>query len=317
MKKGVFTISIDYEFAWGYADKKLTRSDRERIEGEVKIVERLLTLFEKYNIPATWAIVGHLLECDCNWEKKLPHSEYPRPIFTEEKRDWFFQHPEKGDLQDVLWFDTKGLIKKIAGSKVNHEIGSHSYAHIIYNKSLTNGLAIGVDIENMKRIHTKHNLPYDSFVFPRNIGSYHTQLAKAGVKYYRGNSRKWYSGFSGSVCRIGHLVDQFLPFGRVVVPCVHSSGLINVPDSMLLLGRNGLRKTIKSSWVVRKALAGIKKAARQKKVFHLWFHPSNFSYDTETQFRIFEEILKEVKHLQVKGSLDVMTMCEIGSSVKK
>ena len=62
MNKGVFVISIDYEYAWGYRDQTLSPEWEKRINGETKITKRLLDLFEKYQISATWAIVGHLLD---------------------------------------------------------------------------------------------------------------------------------------------------------------------------------------------------------------------------------------------------------------
>ncbi len=316
MKKGIFCISIDYEFAWGYADTPLSDADKKRIEKEVDIVNRLIILFQKYNVPATWAVVGHLLEKNCSWNGNMPHPEYPRPIYVNEKNDWFFQHPKKEKKDDVLWFDSKKLIEKIAQSKINHEIGSHSYAHLLYNEKTTQKKAIDVDIENMERVHIDNEFSSLSFIFPRNVEGYHKKLEEAGVKYYRGNSKKWYDKLPGLAYRLGHLVDYFLPGVRTTVPQIHNSGLINIPESMLFLGRNGMRKIITPSKMLRKARSGLKKASQRKEIFHLWFHPSNFSYDTETQFAVFEDILREAVQLREKKDLNIMTMSEIGFNIK-
>ena len=102
--KGVFTLSIDYEFAWGYSDYDFTIEDKVRIRKEIEIVGRLIDLFEKYSVPVTWAIVGHLLEKDCSWENAVPHPEYTRLLSMDGKRGWFDGHPPRGEVTDTLWF---------------------------------------------------------------------------------------------------------------------------------------------------------------------------------------------------------------------
>ena len=117
------------------------------------------------------------------------------------------------------------------------------------------------------------------------------------------------------VKRIGRLLDYLLPIAPVVLPLRHESGLINIPESMLLLGRNGLRKLIQPICMKRKILKGLIGAVEQKKIFHLWFHPSNFSYDTDTQFEILETVLKEVSRLKKEKRIEVLTMNESGERI--
>ena len=57
---GVFTISIDLELAWGIRDR-FTPKALPSLQLEREIVQRLLSVFSRYGISATWAIVGHLL----------------------------------------------------------------------------------------------------------------------------------------------------------------------------------------------------------------------------------------------------------------
>lgn len=320
-KKGIFTISIDYEFAWGYADKLLSLEDKTRIRKEIEIVKRLILLFEKYNIPATWAIVGHLLEKiekKCEWSgDNLPHPEYKRPIYKNETHDYFFQHPDKNNYSDSLWYDNQKLILQIKQSSACHEIASHSYAHIRYDEQNTNEQAICVDIANSQRVHTEEDLPYKSFVFPRNVEGFHKQLQKAGLTHYRGNSYKWYMFLPQLLQRLGHFCDYLIPSTPVSAPLLHFSGLVNIRESMLLLGRNGLRKFITPSMMIKKVKNGIQKASNKKEIFHLWFHPSNFSYDTEKQFWIFEEILKRATKMRDENKLDIQTMSAIGNKLKE
>ncbi|MCA9356670.1 polysaccharide deacetylase family protein, partial [Candidatus Kaiserbacteria bacterium] len=250
--KGTFVISIDFEYELGYADVKLNEAQKELVRQESQVSKRILELFEKYNIPATWAIVGHLLEDDCSVCEGKVHSNFPAEIYTDSKFDWFAHHPPAGDTNDPLWFDSAGVINLIKNSPVKHEVASHSYAHILYGHPTIKREAITVDLAEVKKIHTKHNLPLASFIFPRNMEGYHAQLKDTGFVCYRGESKFWYHKLPGVFGRSARLFDYIIPSCRTVVPTRHESGLVNIPDSLLLLGRNGLRKIITPNMMKRK-----------------------------------------------------------------
>jgi len=315
LKKGVFTISIDYESAWGYVDHDLSDDDKKRIRDEVFNSRRLILLFEKYNVPATWAVAGHLIDRGCTWEGKTPHPEYKRPVYKGEKKDWFACHPPKDEYTDSLWFDSENVISMVRSSSAGHDIGSHSYAHILYDEENTNEASIQADLKNLGRVHRVHDVPLTTFVFPRNVGGFHRLLKINGFTTFRGVSPKWYDEYNGLKKRLAHLIDYINPNGRTSMPDTSTYGLVNIPDSMLLIGRNGPRGLLTPKTILRKAKSGLKRAVKRREVFHLWFHPSNFSYDTETQFGIFEEILKQATDLQKEGKIDILTMEHIAERV--
>jgi hypothetical protein len=60
--------------------------------------------------------------------------------------------------------------------------------------------------------------------------------------------------------------------------------------------------------VVAKASLGLRAAVRRGRIFHLWFHPSNFYYDGETQFGILHSILDEARGLVRRGQLRIKSM---------
>ena len=84
-----FIISLDTELLWGYIAQpptlrraiSLMKNDDKKVRGCIEI---LLNLFEKHNIPATWAIVGHLFLDHCEKEDGIPHKDMPRF-----KDDWY------------------------------------------------------------------------------------------------------------------------------------------------------------------------------------------------------------------------------------
>ncbi len=91
MTSGIFCISIDTELLWGRKDLNYSKFI-EKTKKEREIIKKILKLFKKYQIGATWAIVGKLYEKD-----------------------------------NELWsgIDIINMIKK----DKNQEIASHSYSH--------------------------------------------------------------------------------------------------------------------------------------------------------------------------------------------
>lgn len=276
-RKGSFIISIDYEYAWGLVDRELSPKDILRIRDEVSITNRLIELFEHHRIPATWAIVGHLLEAG-----------------------------ERGE--DPAWFDARGLITRIAASSVGHEIGSHSYAHPLYGEISRE--AAQDDISRAADIHKRRGLSFRSFVFPRNKEGHHDLLADHGITCFRGLNPAWYDKLPYRLWPLGTGIDYWLPTTRTVIPTVHPSGLVNIPDSLALVSRKGIKRLLPSFQRIRKLRRALDAAARRGETFHLWFHPSNFSYDTETQFKIFDAVLAYAAEMRDRRALDIVTMGE-------
>ncbi len=314
MKKGVFTISIDFEFALGYPETVLSGIQKENIKKEIAVTHRLVSLFEKYEMPVTWAIVSHLLEKKCKKKNDLYHPEFPRPIYTNEKKDWFFTHP---DTVDYTWYDTHNLIPLIQNSSPMHEIGSHSYSHIIYGAKNINEKAVSFDIKKASEIHNIYKLPFNSFIFPRNMEGYHDELYKNGLSFFRSNQKTWYENFPEVIKRLFHFFSYFIPLKKTGIPFLHSSGLIGVPGNMLLIGRNGMRALIPPALLVIRAKRSLYAAAKNKEIFHFWFHPSNFVFKENTQFMILEEILKYANFLKKRGDITMMTMNQVGEEFKQ
>ena len=97
MNNGIFCISIDFELLWGRRDMPNLEYFKKRILKKRITIDKLLRLFEKYNIPATWATVGKIYK--------------------------------KGDLS----YSGIDIIKKINKIK-NQEIASHSYTHSVFTE---------------------------------------------------------------------------------------------------------------------------------------------------------------------------------------
>src|SRR5438046_2770718 len=117
LETGIFTISIDLELIWGTMDR--AGIDRFapacRVEREV-VIDRLLDLFGKYDVSATWCIVGHLFldRCSANGRK---HPEIVRPRHSWMKSDWFANDPVGTEASDPLFYG-RSLVEKIRNATV-------------------------------------------------------------------------------------------------------------------------------------------------------------------------------------------------------
>lgn len=54
-------ISLDFELFWGVADSRTIEGYRRNIEGVREAIPKILALFQRYGIHATWATVGMLM----------------------------------------------------------------------------------------------------------------------------------------------------------------------------------------------------------------------------------------------------------------
>ncbi len=282
---GSFCISIDLELAWGVWDKPHpelhTDAERERT-----IVRALLALFATYEVRATWAIVGRLMELE----------------------------PGRKESTAPLWY-APDLIELIRTSQLPQDIGSHSYAHPYFNE--TPREVLRKDLAAARRLHDANSLPFTSFVFPRNQVAHLDLLREAGVKVFRSVDQGWHmtvkEKLGRSAGRIANLADKLLPTTPAVVHPIGHGDIVELPSSMLLMGLGGVRRALRPSVVVAKARRGLEAAAKDGGCFHLWFHPSNFYSNMTGQLQTLERILAAASFLRATQALAIRPMSAFAS----
>ncbi len=276
--RGMLCISIDLELAWGVWDAVTPQYISKCLALERPIVKQILTQFAKYGIEATWAVVARLLE----------------PSASSDAQAWF----------------APDLIETIRKAAPRQEIGSHTYAHVCFGKMARD--AVRHDLEAAARVHRGHGLDFRTFVCPRNAIAYLDELTRVGIKVFRGLDVGWQTKLASlgeSARRLANLVDKVVPIPpRLVQPRRHPDGLVELPSSMLLMSRNGPRRVIHPKVLETKAALGLRAAAHTGGVFHLWFHPSNFYYDTKRQLEVLEAILARACQLRDNGQLEIRPM---------
>jgi len=281
MAHGKLTISIDLELAWGVWDVLTAENIHLAETAERPICAELIALFDRYQVRATWAMVAALLD---------ERSASSRPG---SKSCWY----------------APDIIEQLVHAKTAHEIGSHSGRHIYFdNASASQAQA---DLEFARDVHKSNGLSFNSFIFPRGACGHLDQLARAGLRTFSHADVGWTvaaarTGRQGA--RVANLVDKLLPIPPHPTRARRRGDLIELEKSMLLLGRNGLRRFALPPVTRAKFRLGLERARRTGGTFHLWFHPSNFYYRRDEQFATLAWCLEHAADEAGRGRIDVCTM---------
>jgi hypothetical protein len=313
-----FVLSLDTELVWGSFDHT-PPSEWALKYGETRVaIADILELLDEFAIPATWAVVGHLFLSSCARNSEgLAHPELKRPRFSWYPHDWLALDPCTDRSHESWWYGDD-IVDAILKARVRHEIGCHSFSHIVFGDPACSGECIEADLGECLKVAAQRSVRLRSFVFPRNIEGHHDLLLPAGFCCFRGAEPSWYSRLPSVLRRAGHYVDQALAIPPPVsTPCELQPGLWNIPASALLLHRGGIRRLIPLSSRITKARRGLEQAVKTGKVFHLWFHPFNLCPDRREMTEVLRKILSIAADLRDKGLLQIMTMASLADQMTK
>lgn len=255
--KCVLTISADFELAWAWryakcaADpyefsKKMAQQERENIP-------RILELCEKNHIPITWLTVGHLFLDSCTKILGESHPELSHPKQFENEwwkfsgKDWFEYDPASNFIDEPYWY-CPDLVRMIVASKVQHEIGCHTFSHIDCRDNICSPEDFRLEIEACKNAATSLGINnMVSFVHPgHTIGNLPT-LAQLGFTNFRTD----YENVLG-------------------YPIKHESGLWEFSTTLEIQYMKGWP----ISWQIHRYIDTIKRAIKNHTMVYFWFHPS-------------------------------------------
>ena len=291
LSSGIFTISLDFELIWGTLDKpKHTRFRRLCTIERDEVIGRLLELFEEYRISATWCTVGHLF------------------------LDRFHDTGTRAKDVDAPIFYGKDLIEKIRTCKTPQEIGSHTFTHRVFNDPACTRSIAEEELEASNRVATELGVRMTSFAFPRNRIGHLDLLPKYGFTTFRGQDDRWYArtGNRRWFHRAGHLADMFFATTpSPVLPVWHEEGIWEIPGSMLFTPSHGMRRIVPARARVHRARKGLRRAVATRKIFHLWFHPTDVVVRREAMLEGLRQILETAVELREAGSLKILNMSEI------
>jgi len=302
MQKGAVVISLDTELEWGFhgvdSDHHLSSDgSRERAN-----VSRLLSLFESFDAPATWATVGHLFLDACDGI----HNEITTPRYDKLSTDWWAQDPA-GTLETAPLRYGRDIVESIHESPVPHEIGSHTFSHVLCARSGCTEQVVRDELRAWADVAVTFDAEPFSLVFPRNEVGHLNALVEAGVCVYRGVSPEWPLLFNGSTgpyqVYLKYLLGRPAP---VVEPRRVRKSLWELPASQYLHYDPPFFSRVDE--LLDRRLTRARKAIHQVSesggVYHLWTHPHDFN---ERMFCDLREILTAAERRDVP----VLTMRDL------
>ena len=311
---GDLIVSLDFELFWGMLDCSTLEAYGENVLGGRKAIPKLLELFEKYGIHATWATVGFLFAENYGELKGyFPEAEH-RPGYRDPALDpygWFERIG--GNEQEAPCFYAPSLIRQISRAP-GQEIGSHTFCHYYCREQGQTPEQFAADMKAAKAIAKDKGYDLTSVILPRNQcePEYTEVLRQLGFTAYRDEENDWI-----------HERIKFRPLLRalrladVYLPMTGQGGYIPKEE-------NGIRNLVGSrmykpifpalSFLEGMKLRRIKgqmlHAAKNGLTFHLWWHPHNVGIRTEEHLRQLEEIFSYYALLKEKYGMQSLNMRE-------
>lgn len=311
----MFVISLDFELHWGICDKQRLAECETRLLAARAAIPRMLDLFERYNVAATWATVGFLFFDDK--EELLTYLPEERPRYANPILSPYSTLDEIGrnEASAPCHFGLS-LLKRIAETP-RQEVASHTFSHYYCLEAGQTRSAFAADLAAARRSATRLGITLESLVFPRNQANadYLSICREQGFKVVRGNPGSWLYAAADQdsetkARRLGRLADSYLPMTRERTERrVPIDGLFDVPATMFLrpmMSSLAALEPLRLSRLKRMMTA----AARTGSIFHLWWHPHNFGRDTEANLRFLSLLLEHYRMLSDRFDMRSGTMAE-------
>ncbi len=212
----------------------------------------ILDLCEKYQIPVTWATVGHLMLESCTRPNGKAHPDLPRlPYFENNywkysQGDWF-QHDPAADYQSEPEWYAPDLVQQILNSKVKHEIACHTFSHIDCRDQVCQPEVFEAELNACQQAAADYNTSLKTFIYPAHTVGNLDCLRSLGFTNYRSN--------------LGNTLGY---------PVQREDGLWEIKSTMELKFRNEWS----AAYHRERTRKIIDRAIASQTTCHFWFHPS-------------------------------------------
>jgi len=321
---GKFVVSLDFELLWGVRDKRTIENYGANILGVQKVIPALLELFEKYKIKGTFSTVGFLFAKDKN--HLLSSCPDVKPEYIDGKLSPYPSLNKIGNNdQDDPYHFGYSLLKKIKENGL-HEIGTHTFCHYYCLEPGQTIEAFRKDIQAAKKIATAESIDVKSLVFPRNQFNeeYLSVCKEMGITSYRGNPNSWlYTARNKndeSIFRRSlRFIDAYINLTGHHCYSLHSlsgSNITNVAASRFLRPYSK-KLSFLDALRLRRIKRAMLHAAKNNKLFHLWWHPHNFGVNLEQNLNFLEKILQYYSLLNTNYQFNSDTMSGIANRLKQ
>lgn len=321
--KGTLIISLDFELHWGVRDVFSVDEYRENLLGARAAIPRILALFERYDIHATWATVG-LLFFDTR-DTLLAALPTTLPQYRHAQLSPYDSlHALGANEEEDPYHFAASLIRHIAATP-NQEVATHTFAHYYCLEEGHDAASFAADLAAAVTTGRQYGYQLRSLVLPRNqlAGEYLPICRRCGITAYRGNEQSWvygpkHVGRESRLRRGIRLLDAYLNLtghhGYALerqtddVPYNLPASRFFRPYSPALRWGEGLK--------IRRICNGLTHAATHGLAYHLWWHPHNFGTHTERNLAALDRVLDHYADLRNRYGMDSLSMGEVAENIR-
>jgi hypothetical protein len=286
-------------------------------------VPRLLDLFHKYEIHATWATVGFLFfETRSELLAAQPDIKprYKNKILS--PYEFFLDEVGEGEESDPLHF-APSLIHQILQTPYQ-ELATHTFSHYYCLEDGQTPEDFARDLRTAIKAAEIYNCKIESIVFPRNqyAAAYLDICAQNGILAFRGNESVWFRNSASRQLhrlwyrRVVRFMDAYVNISGANSYLIPERGSlpINLPSSRYLRPFSK-RLKIFEPLRLKRILLSMTSAAKDGHIFHLWWHPEDFSGDIDANFLFLEKILIKYTELKKIHGMQSFTMGELVAKI--
>lgn len=317
---GALVISLDFELFWGMRDVVSLDAYRKHLEGVHEAVPRMLDLFERYDVHATWATVGLLFARD--QEEARHYAPALRPTYDVRERSPYEALDRPGLDQDTRCYFASDLVDRIVQAP-HQELGTHTFSHYYCTEPGQSAAQFEADLDAAIAIAKARGIELRSLVFPRNQANldYLDVLRNKEIEAYRGVPRLWALHGGGSkldtTARRGvRLADNYLPLvgERSHVRKALRGEPLDVAGSRFLRPHTPRWSRLEARREQRMR-DEMTTAAQRRRIYHLWWHPHNFGAEPEENLALLGRLLEHARHLRFGYGFESRTMGELTHDV--
>ncbi len=323
-RPGALVISLDFELHWGMRDN-VGPGDRafRNLLASRQVVRDLSALFASRGIRATWATVGFLFAS--TKDELSAHLPSVRPTYRHPELDPYVEHVGSDETADPEHL--AGSLVDLLARTPGQEVASHTHSHFYCLESGQDEDAFRADLAMAQAMAQFRGFGLTSLVLPRNQWNprYAKAVKESGFNCYRGpqlsrghEARR--KDEQSQLTRASRILDTYGGFSPppttswAAVP--QPDGLYNVPASAFLRPYDPRRRIIEP---LRRArlLSGLRDAAHNKRIFHLWWHPHNFVDHRQHSFDLLNYFLDEHDRLTQTDGLRSMSMRDVAEECQQ
>ena len=287
------------------------------LDGTWEAVPRMLAMFDRGGIDATWATVGFLFARDpaelaamepailpeyAN-PRRSPYPLFKRLIASGEMDRYHYGWP----------------LVEIVAEYPSQEIATHTLSHYWALEAGATVEAFTSEMDVAMKVAADRGFDMRSIVFPRNYvePAHIAALRNYGITAFRGNQPLFMHGPfhpqpQRTVARAMKLADTYVPLTRYSghpVPLQKVQGVVDVPATRFLRPYSPARRSLEGLRR-RRIRAEMTAAARHGLMYHLWWHPHNFGNHPDENLAMLDHVVATFRELQDEYGFRSLTMAQ-------